>query len=187
MPEREGTTDMQTSRLRSLAALAAILIAVIAAAASTSDENTAKKVDGETGETSDATGDEVFKVGDKVELGDWQIVVHAVTDPVVPTNEFITPDEGNRWVTVDTEVFNQSSEPSSVSSILCFELQDSENRNYDITITSESTTASLDGEVDAGASRRGDLSFEVPEAATGLKLRFKCELFSSGTATIELS
>ena len=87
---------------------------------------------------------------------------------------------------VDTEVTNNSDKPSTVSSMMCFELQDSANKSYNITFT-DSSTSSVDGELAPGAAKRGELAYEVPEAATGLRLQFKCDLFSSGSATINLS
>jgi hypothetical protein len=40
--------------------------------------------------------------------------------------------------------------------------------------------------VAAGGARRGTLTYEVPADAAGLRLTFKCDLFSTGSATIAL-
>lgn len=174
---------MRVSRIRK-AAGAALIVAALVASVASGEENNATRVD-ENGESSG--GDtEAFAVGDTVALGDWQIVVHGVTDPLVPTNGFLAPSEGNRWVAVDVEVTNNSDAAEGLSSLLCFELQDSENRSYQMTITGEGGASTPDGEVDAGGSRRGSITYEVPAAAAGLQLRFKCDLFSSGSAVINL-
>lgn len=172
-----------------LLAVVAVLGALGVAAAST-DENEPARVDeggaGEDGATTEAEQPEVFAVGDIVQLGDWQVRVHGVTDPVESTNPVITPAPGNRWVAVDVEVTNTGSEPQVVSSLVCFEIVDDQNRSYSLTITAEGGSSPPDGEVAAGASRRGILTYEVPADAAGLRLTFQCELFSTGSATIAL-
>lgn len=174
--------------LRLVATFAVAAIAVLALAAS-SEENTPSRVDesGESGESGEGGGSEpdVFAVGDLVELGDWQVRVHAVTDPYSEDNPVLQPAAGNRWVAVDAEVTNGSDQPQAVSSIACFGLQDSTNVEYQMTVTG-GTALPPDGEVPAGQSKRGTLVYEVPAAATGLQLTFQCDLLSTGTATIGL-
>lgn len=173
---------------RKAAGILLILVALFASVAS-GEENEAKPAEGgsENGGSGESGGAaQAFGVGEAVALGDWEVVVHGVTDPVVPTNDIVAPSEGNRWVAVDTEVTNNSDAVESVSSMLCFELQDSENKSYAMTITGEGGASTPDGEVAPGASRRGTITYEVPSAATGLTLRFKCDLLSSGSAVIQL-
>lgn len=168
--------------LRTVATVAVIGAALYGTIASGSSSNDATKVD----DNGAATAATEFAVGDIVELGDWRVQVHGVTDPYLSSNEFLAAPEGSRYVVVDTEVTNNDDAPTTVSSIMCFDLRDAESRSYSITFV-DTPTGSVDGEVAAGSSRRGDLAFEVPTTATGLKLEFKCDLFSSGSATINLS
>jgi hypothetical protein len=130
---------------------------------------------------------EAFVVGDLIALGQWQVEVHEFVDPYNSGNDFLSPDSGNRWVAIDVEVFNVGTEPHDVTSIFCFDLQDDANRSFDQEIFSGSTVAAPNGEVVPGASRRGTVVYEVPTAAAGLRLNFKCQLFSSGSATVQLS
>ncbi|WP_127783224.1 DUF4352 domain-containing protein [Rhodococcus sp. X156] len=169
--------------LRNVLAVTALIGGVVATTAS-GETNQATKVDGGGGEAPAAAQE--FRVGDVVELGDWRTTVHAVTDPYTSSNQFLQAKPGNRLLTVDTEVRNQSTKPATVSSIMCFELQDSQNKSFNLTITDEST-AGLDGELAPGAAKRGTLAYEVPATSTGLRLQFKCDLLSSGSATITLS
>lgn len=129
----------------------------------------------------------VFAIGDRVALGDWELIVHSVTDPLDATDAIVAPDEGNRWVAVDVEVFYNGAEPQSVSSLLCFEIQDSENRTHDQSIFADGNFGTIDGEIAPGTARRGGIVYEVPDTATGFRLNFKCDLFSSGSATVQLS
>ncbi len=166
-------------------ALTAIAVgAALTATIASGETDTATKVDGSN--TSAPAAGQTFKVGDTVKLGDWQAKVYTVTDPYLPANEFGKPKPGNRVVAVDAEVTNLSSKPQTVSSIACFQLQDGQNKSYNLTITGDST-AGLDGEIGAGAAKRGTLAYELPQSANGLKLQFKCNLLGSGSATIALS
>ncbi|MEZ5213102.1 DUF4352 domain-containing protein [Gordonia sp. (in: high G+C Gram-positive bacteria)] len=169
------------SKLRNTAVAVMACLALGATIASGSEDK-ATKVDGN---GSTQQGD-TFKVGDTVKLGDWKVKVNKVTDPYVPSNEFVTPSPGNRYVLVDTEVTNDSKKSQTVSSMMCFDLRDDSNRKHDITITGDETS-SLDGEVAPGGTLRGDLAFEVPDSAKNLQLQFKCDLFGSGSAVIDLS
>jgi hypothetical protein len=181
---------MGSTRMRKGLAVVAIGVAVFATLGEATKSNTAEKVaPGDTGLAAASSGTTitpVFQVGDEVKLGDWRVKVHTVTDPLVSTNEFFEPKPGNRFIAIDTEVTNTTSRPQTVSSLLCFELQDDKNQSYDQAITGDTSVKSPDGEVDAKGSRRGVLTYEVPTSATGLKLRFKCELFSKGSAIIAL-
>lgn len=130
---------------------------------------------------------QTFNVGDRVALGDWEFVIHSVTDPVQPTDEYFVPEPGNRWLAVDAEVFYNGADAEIVAG--CFELQDAENRGYTETWIPEASDlyGELDGDITSGGVRRGGVGFEVPEAATGLRLNFKCDWLSTGNATIDLS
>lgn len=163
-------------------AVAAIACLALGATIASGEEDKAEKVgdDGTSSQQSD------FKIGDTVKLGDWQVKVYGVQDPFVSDNEFLTPAPGNRQVVVDTEVTNKSDKSQIVSSVMCFELRDETNRSYDIAVTTD-IGKSLDGEVAAGAARRGNLAYEVPETAKNLQLQFKCDLLGSGSALINLS
>lgn len=167
-----------------LIAIAAVVSALALATAST-DENEPTRVDD--GGAADASSQpDEFAVGDVVELGDWRVQVHGVTDPVESSNPVASPEPGNRWVAADVEVTNTGAEPQTVSSLLCFEVTDGQNRSYTLALTADPGSSPPDGEVAAGGARRGTLTYEVPADAAGLRLTFKCDLFSTGSATIAL-
>lgn len=124
----------------------------------------------------------VFTVGQAVSLGEWTVTAHGVTDNF---ESMFKPAEGNRFVLVDVEVGYTGEGPQPVSSLLCFELQDSENRAHPISAQGN-PIGSMDGEITPGGARRGGLVYEVPASATGLRLNFKCDLMTRGSATIQL-
>jgi hypothetical protein len=144
------------------------------------DDDEAATDDGATGETAST-----FAIGDRSELGDLQLVVHGVTDPMVASNDVVVPPAGMRWVAVDTEVLNVADEPVAISSLAQFEIQDATNAAYHVTVTGENLP-SIDGEAPPGGGRRGTTVFEVPEAATGLKLVLSGDLLASGSAVVAL-
>jgi hypothetical protein len=128
-----------------------------------------------------------FAVGDRVRLGNWEFVVYGVTDPYDNGNGFGEPDEGQRWVAVDVEIFNMGNEPRDPFPLLCFDVQDSLNRSYEQAIFAETEVGRPDGEIAAGQSRRGTVVWKVLEEADDLRMNVKCDIFSSGSATYKLS
>ncbi len=164
------------------AAIAAVACIALGSTIASGSEDQAAKVD-DSGATQQASD---FTVGDTVKLGDWKVKVNQVTDPYTPDNDFVTPAAGNRYVMVDAQVTNDSGKPQTVSSMMCFELRDDSSRKHSVTVTGDQAS-SLDGEVAAGDTLRGDLAFEVPDSAKNLQLQFKCNLFGSGSAVINLS
>jgi hypothetical protein len=155
---------------------------------SSSSETTAAQPGTDPTETTAPTvaQEQAFSVGDRVGLGEWEVIVHGVTDPYDDGDEFFVPEPGNRWVLVDAELFYNGTEPEIVSTPLCFEVQDAENRVHTETFV-DNPIGIMDGDIAPGAGRRGGMVYEVPEAATNLRLNFNCDLLATGSATINLS
>src|SRR5690606_34291932 len=83
----------QTRSGTRLLAVVPVTFDLVRGTAST-EENEPARVDdaGSTsGSGSQGAQPEVFAVGDLVELGDWRVQVHGVTDPVESTNQFLAP------------------------------------------------------------------------------------------------
>lgn len=157
--------------------------AVVASGSST----TASKVGGNSKTSSGSTkAGANYAVGDEVKLGDWTVKVYAVANPQAPGNQFSQPKAGTKWIGVDTEVKNLSTKPATVSSLACFKLHDAANHDFDENITSGVTPQAPDGQIEPSGAKRGIIVFEVPQDATGLQLRFNCDLFNSGQAIINL-
>jgi hypothetical protein len=125
-----------------------------------------------------------FAVGDLVALGNLQVRVHEVRDPLEPT-EFMPPAEGSRYVGVDMEVTNTAAEPELFSYLMSVELQDSQNITYSPTFTDHQPSPP-DGELAPGNARRGLVVFEVPQSATELRLNFDGSVFGTGQVTVDL-
>jgi hypothetical protein len=128
---------------------------------------------------------EPFAMGDTIQIGDFQLVVHGLTDPFVGTSSETRPTEDDRWVAVDVELTNLDDEAVEVSGWALFEIVDSTRQSYRA-IDPQDDTRSINGEIPAGGSRRGTIVFEVARDATGFELFFAGDVFASGSATVAL-
>lgn len=139
------------------------------------------------GDQADVEGevaDDTFSAGDTVAMGDLEHTLH--TARFSQGDEFMQPDEGERWLVVDVEVTNNSDESQAMSSMMMWRLVDEDNRSRDITIT-PNQEGDMDGELGAGRSMRGEIAYTVPEGQTRWELIFEPEVFGFGQAIYELS
>lgn len=127
-----------------------------------------------------AGGQDVYAVGQTAHTGDFDVTMHTVEDPFVSSNQFDRPSEGNRFVAVELTVTNTSDEQRTLSTLLGAEVTDSLSRVWDVALAGLDLPQ-LDGTVPPGESRRGWIVFEVPDDATGLRLRIKGNLTATGS------
>ena len=85
----------------------------------------------------------------------------------------LKPNKGNKWILVDTTIVNKG-QKSETLSVVSFQLIDSANKPYEVALLAEALddVKSPTGELNPGDERRGEVAFEVPEKAQGLKLVF---------------
>jgi hypothetical protein len=154
----------------------AIVVVVIIASVSSGGGESSKG----SGSGDSAVTEQTYAVGQTAQTSDFEVTLLTVEDPMTTSNEFDTPDEGNRFVGVEFEVKNVGDERQTLSTLLGAELLDSLNRPYDIALAGLDRPQ-LDGEVVPGQSRRGWITFEIPADATGLKVRLKGSLTAQGS------
>lgn len=188
--------------MKSLCSLAVAALAVATLAAS-GEENEAKSLGFESDSPAPASSGSAsgggnagkpaappkkknFRIGEEVALGDFSVKVNKVIDPYTSNNQFMKPKPGTRHVVVDVTVKNNSAKPASVSSLLCFDLRDGDGRTSEFAIT-DAPGGSVDGEVAPGSKITGNASYAVLKDAKDLKLLFKCDLLSRGSAEISLT
>ncbi len=137
-------------------------------------------------ESDDAEMEEAegFVVGDTVRMGELVMRLHSVRWDT--GDEFFGPDEGTRWLVADIEIENEADSPTSISSIMMFDLVDEDNRTRDIELMAD-TEGSLDGELGAGRSMRGDIAWEVRDDQTEWELIFTPQLFGFGQAIFDIT
>jgi hypothetical protein len=124
----------------------------------------------------------LYNVGDTAKTGDFEVTVFGFTDPQPSGNEFLEPSPGMRFVSVDVQITNPDSKDQQLfSSLLGFHLLDDQNFQYGEDLMDAGLTPGApDGEIAAGQSIRGFVAFEVPEDASGLKLRVQGSLTAAG-------
>lgn len=113
-------------------------------------------------------------IGETVTMENWEITVTKVVDPQEPANDFLTPDEGNRWIAVDYTVKNISDKTAPLSSLFCFDLIDNKDNEYGMSIYAQDGDRMGDSELAPGQTIDASISFEIPDDASGLVLRFSC-------------
>lgn len=86
----------------------------------------------------------------------------------------IKPNRGNKWLVVSTTIANKGKEPKTFS-VVSFKLLDNQNHPYEVALLAASLEdiKSPTGSIKPGEQRRGEVAFEVPENAKGLKLLFQ--------------
>jgi hypothetical protein len=140
--------------------------------------------DGEAPEEAEVDG---LGVGDSITMGDLEHVLHGAR--FAEGDEFMSPDEGERWLILDVELTNSGDGSEAISSIVMWTLLNEENRSQDFSLGAVMEgEGQLDGELGAGRSLRGELGYDV--ASDGpWELIFEPSFFGFGQAiyTIELA
>jgi hypothetical protein len=124
-------------------------------------------------------------VGQTGTTGNFDVTLNEVIVPFTAPNEYQTPDPGNQYIAVDVTMVNNDDEQHPVSSLLSFELTDSEGRKYTESLIIDGTS-DIGGQVPPKSQRRGTTVYEVPAGITGLELRVRGDAFSSGGTVFKL-
>ena len=151
-----------------------------AADAAESDDADLAAEDLEDGEAPEEAEVDGLGVGDSIAMGDLEHVLHGVR--FAEGDEFMSPDEGERWLVLDVELTNSSDESQLISSIAMWTLLNEENRSQDFSIGAlMEGDGQLDGELGAGRSLRGELGYDVSSDGPW-ELIFSPSIFGFGQA-----
>lgn len=128
-----------------------------------------------------------FAIGDTVQAGNLQLVVHSFRE--VPGTTIFHPDPGDRFAAVDLTLTNTSSSPLSVSSLLQMKLIDSGGQSYNLHLGAQAAagTSPPDGELSPGESVRGEVAYQIPQDAQGLVFEFDPNLIGYGKVRVALA
>lgn len=117
-----------------------------------------------------------FDVGQLVSVEDknlyLQLTVHGTREH--KGKKALVPNQGNKWILVETTTANKGEKPINLT-VVSFGIMDSQNKEYEVALLA----GALDdvkiptGKIAPGDQRRGEVAFEVPKNAKGLKLLFK--------------
>lgn len=123
-----------------------------------------------------ATGKQVFKLGDAVELDGITV---SFVDVITSTGaDFSKPEEGNVFVLCEFEIANNSKEELAVSSMMSFEAYcDGYTCDYSLSaLLAKGNKSQLDGSVAAGKKMRGVVGYEVPADWQELEIQYTIDL-----------
>jgi hypothetical protein len=127
---------------------------------------------------------EGFGIGDTVAMGELEHTFHGAR--FYEGDDFMSPEDGRAWLLVDVEVTNTGDDSTAISSMIMWSVVDSDNRTADQTITADER-GSVDGELGAGRSMRGEIAYEVSADETEWELIFSPQVFGFGQAIYEFS
>jgi hypothetical protein len=133
-----------------------------------------------------AQSQEIFQIGDLVEISDLVIQILGVSYPA--GTDIVRPREGYQFIAVDVQLENQGSSIQEVSSIAQMYVKDATGQKYTFHLGAQSIIDSglPDDELQPGERVRGQIGFQVPENSQGFIFVYDAEIFGFGKAFISL-
>jgi len=130
----------------------------------------------------------VYKVGDKIELGNVIITVNSVETST--SGQYTQPSEGNQWIDLNMTIENTGSKQEFITTLGQMFVLDDKNNQYQVAVTGKrmanAGSVGLDGAIVAGAKKTDWVGFEVPKTATGLKLQYNASFFNNKNVLVDL-
>jgi hypothetical protein len=118
-------------------------------------------------------------IGATDHTGDFDVLLKAVQNPYMPANQFERAPAGQHFVAVEILATNTADDQKTLSTLLGLEVHDAQSRAWNIAIAG-TDLPQLDGTLAKGESRDGWAVFAVADDATGLTLRIKGDVTSTG-------
>lgn len=128
----------------------------------------------------------IAKVGETVQDGD---IAFTVTDVITATslgNQYTKKDAQGLFYVISLKIENKAKETKTIDSSM-ITLIDSQGRTFDRSIDGQTAKGMAQGKVDLflqqvqpGLNVNGDIVFDIPKDATGLKLLVKGGYFGKG-------
>jgi len=134
--------------------------------------------------TEQAPPTKTYQMGDLVDLNGKTMAVNA-TAPYTSTNQFIVPKSGNKFVTVDITLQNNSKDPYTYNA-LEFKLHDNQDYGYDMAMSDKDPQLSS-GTIQPGQKTRGFITFEIPEGNTQAKLVYTPGFWNLSQIIVDLT
>lgn len=128
----------------------------------------------------------LFHVGDIVELNGVTVTLLSVDES--SGNQFMTPEDGNVFVTFEFDIDNQTDSDIAVSSMLSFEAYfDDYSTSISLSAMVSSEKSQLDGNVAAGKKMTGVVGYEAPSDWKTAEIRFTPDFWSGKDIIFEYS
>jgi hypothetical protein len=127
----------------------------------------------------------VYKTGDIITIGDYELIVFDVKD--LEPGQLLKPDEGNKLIAVEISFVNIGTGPIQVISITQMSVKDEQGYKYERDFVAASLIdTDVDGELAPGENVRGFVGFQVPQEAGPLIFVFEPGLLTTGKVFVEL-
>lgn len=110
------------------------------------------------------------KVGDTVTTATWQVTINSAVSYAGDPNEFETPNPGDTYLVVEGTFKNLTNQSQPLSTLLDFELQDSQGNKYEEALLISVTGP--DGTVLPNGPAHGKWGYEVPTSVHTFVLVF---------------
>jgi hypothetical protein len=129
---------------------------------------------------------DIFQIEDEILISDLLIQVLDVSYPT--GTEIIKPKEGFQFAAIDIQIENQGTSVQEITSVVQMYLKDETGQKYTFHLGAQSLLDSglPDDELQPGERVRGQIGFQVPEAAQELIFVFDAEVFGFGKVFIAL-
>lgn len=128
----------------------------------------------------------IAKVGETVQDGDIAFTVTDVTTATYLGNQYTKKDAQGLFYVISLKIENKAKETKTIDSSM-ITLTDSQGRTFDRSIDGQTAKGMAQGKVDLflqqvqpGLNVTGDIVFDIPKDAAGLKLLVKGGYFGKG-------
>lgn len=126
---------------------------------------------------------DVISVGTPIETDNYTFLVNSFSQS--EGSQYFGPEEGYVYYVLDVSITNKSAESQVISTMLMFEMQDQLGYEYGIAMYTDAK-GSVDGDLAAGRTARGEIAFEVPKDLELYHLIYTPEVFDGGQYVIEI-
>lgn len=171
---------MKKSKIIVSSAIALAVVSAILTGCGTASGGTASVVSKSSGSAS-AAASKIYNVGETLKISDTEMTVTKV-DKSQGTNEYDKPDKpNNEYVIVTVSIKNDGKNQLSYNPYY-FKMQNSQGQITDNTYTTiDQSTRLNSGNLTAGGSVTGTVTFEEPINDSGLVLQYQDNVFAKGT------
>jgi len=126
---------------------------------------------------------EIHDIGEILEFRNSEVTVNSIRYD--QGGQYFGPEEGYEYAVVDITIENISDDSISLSSLLSYSMVDDEGYYYSISMIAE-TKGTIDGEVSAGQSKRGEVAFEIPSESESLYLILTNDIFENSGKIVKV-
>ena len=112
----------------------------------------------EKGKEEESLSDKVFGLNETADLDGLKFTV---TKAEERSQEYLEAEEGKVYYVLEIEIQNDRDDDFASSSLMCYSIFDEDGREYDTALFTD-LNGDLDGTVEAGGKRVGEIAFEVP-------------------------